>query len=624
MVFRKKKYLLLFIITFLSASVYILFFYTHWGVKINEEQIWKLNIQSGELVTIKNIRWIESKSQQKIAFPKQEKPFNLIFQTNFNLNNFTKLTEGIVEFEHLNTVKILINNIEYTTLHQNIILPSTNVKHPAKLPVEEYWRPKQISLNKDFLQRHLKNGNNTITLIFYDVINLEAIDCTQKTLLFLTTGQNNKLHYDFRLRKPKGSFSQSKLPILKINTHHKTILDEPKIKASLAIINNTEEGINNLSDSSIHYKIKIEVRGRTSQSFAKKSYGFTIYDKKNHQKAVKLLGLPASKKWVLYGPFADKSLIRNALTFSIYSQMGNYAPRFKFIDLVINNNYQGIYLLIEKIQISPNHINIPLLKVDQKDTTQFEGGYLLDIDRYSSRTNYPPRKDSIDGSAQPVAFSIYNPKKKKINALIEERVKFQFDVFERHIYEKDSMYKYIDINSFVDYLIITEFTKNIDGYRLSTFMYNKDINSDIPKFYNGPIWDYNFSFGLADYHEGYNPEGYVYNEDKYVPFWWKILLSDKTFSTHLKKRYQELRKTTLSEPTIFKTIDSLSTIFEDSKAINFKKWSVLEATELWPNYYLGKTHEDEINYLKSWITKRLAFLDKDILGKKGNNAYQEN
>ena len=85
-----------------------------------------------------------------------------------------------------------------------------------------------------------------------------------------------------------------------------------------------------------------------------------------------------------------------------------------------------------------------------------------------------------------------------------------------------------------------------------------------------------------------------------------------------------MRKTTLSEPTIFKTIDSLSTIFEDSKAINFKKWSVLEATELWPNYYLGKTHEDEINYLKSWITKRLAFLDKDILGKKGNNAYQEN
>ena len=84
----------------------------------------------------------------------------------------------------------------------------------------------------------------------------------------------------------------------------------------------------------------------------KKSYSFNVYDNNYKKIAIELLGLPASEKWVLYGPFADKSLIRNALTYSVFTQMGNYAPRTQYVDLVINNNYQGIYLLTEKIQIS--------------------------------------------------------------------------------------------------------------------------------------------------------------------------------------------------------------------------------------------------------------------------------
>ena len=67
-----------------------------------------------------------------------------------------------------------------------------------------------------------------------------------------------------------------------------------------------------------------------------------------------------------------------------------------------------------------------------------------------------------------------------------------------------------------NYFIITEFTKNIDGYCLSTFLYNKDISAKSPKFYLGPIWDYNFSLGLTDYREGYSPEGYVYKSNKYI------------------------------------------------------------------------------------------------------------
>ena len=89
-----------------------------------------------------------------------------------------------------------------------------------------------------------------------------------------------------------------------------------------------QTSINKWSDPSINYSIKIERRGKTSQSFAKKSYSFNVYHNSKKQ-ATPLLDLPPSKKWVLYGPFSDKSLIRNALTYSIYRQMGNYAPKTK-------------------------------------------------------------------------------------------------------------------------------------------------------------------------------------------------------------------------------------------------------------------------------------------------------
>jgi spore coat protein CotH len=186
------------------------------------------------------------------------------------------------------------------------------------------------------------------------------------------------------------------------------------------------------------------------------------------------------------------------------------------------------------------------------------------------------------------------------------------------------MYDYLDINSFVDYLIITEFTKNIDGYCLSTFLYNKNITQEIPKFHIGPIWDYNFSLGLTDYHGGFDPEGFIYDSNKYTPFWWRVLLEDDHFSERLEDRYFELRKTALSNNNINQTIDSLVAICNNATDLNFKKWTVLNSEDFWPNYFLGKTYYEEIEYLKSWIKQRLLFLDEKLLdrGIKGERYYE--
>jgi hypothetical protein len=352
------------------------------------------------------------------------------------------------------------------------------------------------------------------------------------------------------------------------------------------------------------------VRGNTSQTFAKKSYSFNVYGQDKKKIAVGLLGLPASKKWVLYGPFADKSLIRNSLTYNLYTQMGNYAPRTQFLNLIINDNYQGVYLLTEKIQMSPHHVDIAPLKVNKNDSSLFNGGYILEVDRNKWKSVYPPKEDS---SNIPTSYMVFAPKEKKINALVRDKIVSQYNAFEKHLYQNDSIYNYLDINSFVDYLIITEFTKNIDGYCLSTFLYNKNINNDTPKFFIGPIWDYNFSLGLTNYNDGFNPDGFVYNSSRYIPFWWKKLLGDKAFRSALENRYFELRKTVLSNKSIYKTIDSLSNVSSASIEDNFKKWPVLNSQDFWPNHFLGKKYNDELDYLKSWVNKRLYFLDNSFL-----------
>ncbi len=114
---------------------------------------------------------------------------------------------------------------------------------------------------------------------------------------------------------------------------------------------------------------------------------------------------------------------------------------------------------------------------------------------------------------------------------------------------------------------------------------------------------------MADYRDSFNPEGLVYNSTKYIPFWWKKLLTNDVFISALNARYKELRTAALSNTNINKAIDSLALICAQPAELNFKKWTVLGNSAPWPNYYTGKTYKDEIDYIKNWTTDRLVFLD---------------
>ncbi|RQW07021.1 hypothetical protein EH222_07820, partial [candidate division KSB1 bacterium] len=278
-------------------------------------------------------------------------------------------------------------------------------------------------------------------------------------------------------------FISSNLPIVLIDTEGRSIQDAVRIPARLEIKDNAD-GRRNVVDqeSDFQGRISIEIRGSSSAGFEKKSYGFETQDESGANLNVSLLGMPAENDWILYGPYSDKSLLRNAITFHLGRAMGRYASRMQCCELVVNGDYRGLYLLMEKIKRDVNRVNIDALFPDDRDGDDLTGGYIIKADKlegdFRGWTSYsnPP--------GVPIFFQYVHPDHRTINpqqeAYIQDYI-LQFEMALNGYNYRDPQKgyaPYVDLLSFIDMYIINELTKNIDCYRFSTFLY-KDKNGPL-------------------------------------------------------------------------------------------------------------------------------------------------
>ena len=141
--------------------------------------------------------------------------------------------------------------------------------------------------------------------------------------------------------------------------------------------------------------------------------------------------------------------------------------------------------------------------------------------------------------------------------------------------------KFVDEESFIDYLLLTEICKNVDGYRLSAYFY-KDRDSKSPKLAMGPIWDYNLTYGTPIIATETASEAgrststrYVPKDVYQIPFWWNRLLQDLTFGKKVKERYKALRQTSLTPQRLGAFVDSTTSAVTEARTRNFTKWPVI-------------------------------------------------
>ncbi|MEO5570094.1 MAG: CotH kinase family protein [Bacteroidia bacterium] len=431
-------------------------------------------------------------------------------------------------------------------------------------------------------------------------------------------------------------FVSSNLPIAVINTFGQGIPNDPKITARLGIIDNGTGIRNYMTDSFNVYNgwMGIETRGHSSQSFPQKQYSFETRDSLGNNLDVSLLNMPAEHDWILYAPYTDKSCMRNWLTYKLSNDMGLYAARGKFCEVVINGEYKGIYEITETIKRDANRVNIAKLTANDTIGDDVTGGYIVKIDWVDGPywvSSYPP--DQTNPWNNVINFQCTSPKPDSLLPQQQNYIEQYVDSFEDALASPlfadpvTGWRNYTDELSVIDFFILNEISKNVDGYRLSSF-FNKDKNSNFPKIKMGPVWDFNLAWHNADYCNNEVPSEWAYKITDYcatdVPFWWKRFMLDVQFRNHLKCRWTYLRSNVLDTTYIFNYIDSIASLLDESQQRHFVQYPIL-GVYVWPNPSpLATTYYEEIDYLKQWIIDRIIWMDVNIPGTCSTTGEEEN
>ncbi len=432
------------------------------------------------------------------------------------------------------------------------------------------------------------------------------------------------------LRARVVDFTSSNLPIVIIDTHGQSIRNEPKITAHMSIIYNGPGKRNQLTDALNNYDgyIGIEYRGDSSLQFPKKQFAIETRDSLGANLNVSLFGMPEENDWVLYAPYSDKTLMRNVLAYKLSAELGHYAARTQFCEVVLNGEYWGVYVFMEKIKRDKGRVAIADIDSTKVDSPAVTGGYIIKVDKSAGGNVggwYSDFPLFYEGGRGRIYYQYHFPKPDEITDSQKEYIQsFIFD-FETMMSNDDydhpanGMWTAMNMTSVLDYVIVNEVSKNVDAYRLSAFLY-KDRDDQNPRICVGPVWDFNLAFGNAGYHtaqstRGWQIEYFMFDEffnnggDPFMmPFWWGKIWSSPRFQNKLYERWWQVRHTALDVDRLLNYIDDTVALLDEAQKRNFERWPVL-GTYVWPNPYVGYSYRDEIVYLKSWLRERIEWMD---------------
>ena len=422
----------------------------------------------------------------------------------------------------------------------------------------------------------------------------------------------------------------TELPLILINTLGQTIVPDTKIEAQMQIKYNGLGAITQLTDSANVYNgnIGIEIRGATSAGYPQTPYNIETHTSTGADTSVSLLTMPAENDWVLLSNYNDRSLIRNSLAFNLFEKMGNYSSRSRLCEVLVDSSYKGIYLFGEKIKRDANRVDIAKLYTYENTGDDLTGGYILQQNYWDANNSFQSNFSPIDHPDFDVHFVYEYPKVDSITPNQKTYIASYIDSLETALYSSDfandtnGYRKYLDVNSFIDYFLVNELSRNNDGFKKSVF-FNKDKFSNGGKLKAGPVWDFDWAWknlATCSIFEGTDGSGWAHliNDcptDNYSTGWYVRLLQDSTFANDLKCRYTQFRESFMSNASINQYIDSVGTLVQNAQDRHFRKWPLLGQTGPAPEIgVMPTTYAAELDTLKQWIFKRLAWLDENIPG----------
>ncbi len=346
----------------------------------------------------------------------------------------------------------------------------------------------------------------------------------------------------------------------------------------------------------------IKGRGNTSWGQPKKPYSIKLDSKKS------LLDIPKTKKYAIIPSYSDPSLIRNYLTYKSNLMLDGigYVPKCEFVEVYLNGSYNGIYLLVERVSIESNKINI-----EEANADELTGGYLIekDIDGKIDYANDQWFNCPYWANQNKDYFVLKEPEPD--DAALKQQMLSYLENYMQQVHNSimgtsgEPYTKYVDTASWIDFIIVQELAKNIDGnLKTSCYMYKQAQDDHL---YMTAPWDFDLAYGNPE--TTWNNADYQHNDyydcpDAQSPAdfmainsscpWFDHLYDDhEEFRAALMEKYADYRSTMI--PFMLRTMDSQGAYLSEAAVRNDNMW--------------GKDFNAGNTALRSWLTNRIAWLD---------------
>lgn len=409
----------------------------------------------------------------------------------------------------------------------------------------------------------------------------------------------------------------SNLPLVILNPFGQRISDDNRAMISVRFVPADKQGRATLTGpADFDGRASVNIRGHSTSDQPKASLTVRIVDENGDKTKAGLFGMPKDSDWVLYAPFADKTLIRDVLAYELSNSMGRYAPRTRLVEVFMDRSggklsqrdYMGVYVLVERIKRGKDRVDLTELSASDTTEPDITGGYILKRD-HSNR--YEPGFRTGEGNH----FSYVEPdpedmSREQMNWIANHMRRFEQALNGPDFRDPKRGYAaYLDVDAFIDQHWLIEMSKNIDGFRYSAYVH-KDRGG---KLRAGPAWDWNLSFGNANYYDGSDPTGWytqVLRESEIC--WFRRLSEDPEFMQRAIDRWGELRAGVLSTSRVLSRVDELAAQLKEAQARNFRRWPIM-GRRVHPNDFVGDTYEEEIKWMKQWIQRRLSWMDSQFV-----------
>ncbi|MDG1331405.1 MAG: CotH kinase family protein [Crocinitomicaceae bacterium] len=418
--------------------------------------------------------------------------------------------------------------------------------------------------------------------------------------------------------------AESNLPLVVIETNGQTIPDEPKVDVYMKIMD-FSPFLNHPTDPGNYYDgdAGIEIRGSYSASLPQKPYGIETRDSLGMNNNVSILNMPTENDWILIPNYNDKTFLRNIVAFDLFEKMGHYSPRTQLCEVIVDDIYQGVYVFTEKIKRDNDRVDINITDSLDIAGDSLTGGYIFKVDYWNSSDSWVSAYDNPNYPGNTVRYVYDYPDPLDITPEQESYLQGTVGAFEDALWGPNftdptiGYRAHIDILSFLDYFIVNEFARNIDGFKKSR-RFHKDSDSIDSLIYAGPVWDFDWAFKNTNNSE-LNGVGWRHSfsggTDVTPPGWYIRLIQDPFFADHLACRYFNLRQTILHEDNLFQFIDSLGSYVDSAQARHYARWPILGQNVGTPEVGTQPTtYAGELVKFKNWISERLVWLDANMPG----------